>query len=60
MFERADSIANPSSGQPASTKRCAAYGPVMGFDVDGAGNVWTGNLYDDGTAIVCNASHRCD
>jgi hypothetical protein len=60
VFERADTIANPSSGQPGRTKRCAAYGPVVGFDVDGSGNVWTGNHYDDGTAIICNASHRCD
>ena len=60
VFERADTVANPTSGQPGSTKRCAAYGPVVGFDVDGPGNVWTGNHYNDGTAIVCNAAHRCD
>jgi len=56
VFERADRIANPAAGQPASTNRCAAYGPVSGFDSSGPGNVWTGNHYDDGTAIVCTAN----
>lgn len=51
VFERADTIANPASGQPGSTNRCAAYGPVTGFDSNGAGNVWSGNKYDDGAAV---------
>ncbi|HEX5089029.1 MAG TPA: hypothetical protein VFV89_14575 [Nocardioides sp.] len=51
VFERADSIADPAPGQPGKTRRCAAYGPVTGFDPNGAGNVWSGNTYDDGTVV---------
>ena len=32
--------------------RCADYGPVTGFDVNGTGNVWTNNTWDDGTPVA--------
>jgi hypothetical protein len=51
VFERADTIVNPAPGQPGTTSRCAAYGPVSGFDPAGPGNVWSGNRYDDGTMV---------
>jgi hypothetical protein len=31
---------------------CALYGPVSFWDVNAAGNVWTGNVWDDTGAIV--------
>jgi hypothetical protein len=31
---------------------CAAYGPVTNFDSQAAGNVWTRNVYEDGTAVL--------
>lgn len=34
-----------------SSGRCAAYGPVTSFDRAGRGNVWSGNLWDDGRAL---------
>lgn len=60
VFERADTILHPAPGQPRHTNRCAAYGPVVGFDFTGRGNVWSGNHYSDGTRIRCNKAHRCD
>ena len=60
VFAKVDTIANPAPGQPGHTRRCAAYGPVTGFDVGGPGNVWTGNRWDNGKAVVCNRRHRCD
>jgi hypothetical protein len=38
---------------------CAAYGPITGFKFSNAGNTWTNNKYDNGTAIVCDASDNC-
>jgi len=32
-------------------RKCGAYGPVTGFNVGGVGNVWTGNVWDDGTPV---------
>ena len=60
VFAKVDTIANPAPGQPRHTSRCAAYGPVTGFDVGGPGNVWSGNHWDNGKAVVCNRRHRCD
>jgi hypothetical protein len=34
-----------------TNRQCAAYGPVTEFDPSGAGNVWTGNTYSDGTTV---------
>jgi len=34
-------------------RECGSYGPVTGFDVDGAGNEWIDNTWqDDGSAVV--------
>ncbi len=30
---------------------CGYYGPITSFDSDAPGNVWTNNLYDDGTPV---------
>jgi hypothetical protein len=35
---------------------CGYYGPVTAFNPSGAGNVWSGNTFDNGTSIpVCSA-----
>ena len=60
VFAKVDTIAHPAPGQPRHTSRCAAYGPVSGFDVGAPGNVWSGNHWDNGRAVVCNRRHRCD
>jgi hypothetical protein len=31
--------------------KCAAFGPVNAFNVDGVGNVWSGNVWDDGGTV---------
>jgi hypothetical protein len=37
--------------QRGSTGRCAAYGPVTNFITGRTGNVWSGNVWDDGTTV---------
>jgi hypothetical protein len=37
--------------QRGTNRKCSAYGPVADFDKNGAGNVWTGNVWDDGTSV---------
>lgn len=32
--------------------KCAAFGPVTNFDPAAPGNVWTGNVWDDGTPVA--------
>jgi hypothetical protein len=59
VFEKVDTIANPAPGQPGSTRRCAAYGPVVGFAAGRPGNVWTGNRYVTGTPIKCRTRRSC-
>jgi hypothetical protein len=34
-----------------TNNRCASFGPVTGFNVDGVRNVWTNNTYEDGTPV---------
>lgn len=34
------------------SRRCGAYGPIVAFDGNAPGNVWTNNVYDDGTTIT--------
>lgn len=34
-----------------SSGTCASSGPATGFDSAGAGNVWAGNTYDNGTTV---------
>lgn len=31
--------------------KCGAYGPVTAFDPNAAGNVWTGNIWEDGAPV---------
>ena len=38
--------------QRGSNRKCSSYGPVTNFNKSGAGNVWTGNTWDDGTAVA--------
>lgn len=38
--------------QKGSTGKCATYGPVYGwYPSTGTGNVWSGNIWDDGSAL---------
>jgi|GEM_PF-5938858 len=55
VFGHSASISDAAAGQPSSTSRCAAYGPVTGFDPSAPGNVWSGNRYDNGLAIKCTS-----
>jgi hypothetical protein len=34
-----------------TNNNCADYGPVTNFDVSAPGNVWSGNVWDDGTPV---------
>jgi hypothetical protein len=39
--------------QHGTNRLCAAYGPVNAFNVNGTGNVWTNNTWDDdGTEVA--------
>ncbi len=42
--------------QRGSNGTCAAYGPVTNFDPRAAGNVWSGNTWDDGTPLPHGSS----
>jgi hypothetical protein len=37
--------------QRGSNRKCGAYGPVTNFDKTGSGNVWSGNVWDNGTSV---------
>jgi len=34
-----------------TNRKCGAYGPVTNFDSAAPGNVWSGNVWDDGTPV---------
>lgn len=38
--------------QHGTNRLCAAYGPVNAFNVDGTGNVWINNTWDDDGTVV--------
>jgi len=38
--------------QRGTNKKCAAYGPVSNFITGRTGNLWSGNVWDDGTAVA--------
>ena len=38
--------------QRGTNRKCGAYGPVTSFDRNGTGNVWSGNVWDDGTPVA--------
>ena len=38
--------------QRGTNRKCAAYGPVTNFDSSATGNVWSGNVWDDGTPVA--------
>jgi hypothetical protein len=37
--------------QRGGNRKCGAYGPITDFAVGRTGNVWQGNVWDDGTAV---------
>jgi hypothetical protein len=37
--------------QRGENRKCADYGPVTGFNVNGVGNQWLNNTWDDGTPV---------
>jgi hypothetical protein len=38
--------------QRGTNNKCADYGPVTNFDKAATGNVWSGNVWDDGTPVA--------
>jgi hypothetical protein len=38
--------------QRGSNRRCGAYGPIESFNASKPGAVWSGNRYEDGTAVA--------
>jgi hypothetical protein len=38
--------------QRGSNGKCGAFGPVSAFSSSAAGNVWSGNVWEDGTAVA--------
>ena len=38
--------------QRGANGKCGTYGPVTSFKSNGAGNVWSGNVWDDGTPVA--------
>ncbi len=38
--------------QRGGTRKCGSAGPVVSFDSSRTGNVWSGNVWDDGTAVA--------
>jgi hypothetical protein len=38
--------------QRGTNKKCGDYGAVTSFNSSGTGNVWSGNVWDDGTAVA--------
>jgi hypothetical protein len=37
--------------QRGANQKCASYGPVTSFDKNRTGNVWSGNVWDNGVAV---------
>jgi hypothetical protein len=35
-----------------TNSKCAQYGPVTNYNKTGTGNLWAGNVWDDGTAVA--------
>ena len=38
--------------QRGANRKCGSYGAVTSFDKNRTGNVWSGNMWDDGTAVA--------
>ena len=38
--------------QRGGNSKCGSYGPVTNFNKSGAGNVWSGNVWDNGAAVA--------
>ena len=38
--------------QRGGNSKCGTYGPVTNFNKSGAGNVWSGNIWDNGAAVA--------
>jgi len=39
---------------------CGSYGPITSYVYNRSGNVWSGNKWDNGVAILCDATHDCE
>ncbi|NUT34666.1 MAG: hypothetical protein HOV79_16510 [Hamadaea sp.] len=51
-YPRADHVVITNNVFARGTNgKCAAYGPVSGFNSNGVGNVWSNNKWDDGSAV---------
>lgn len=51
-YPRADHVVyRDNVFERGSNGKCAAYGPVTGFNVSGPGNEWTNNTWTDGTQV---------
>ena len=37
--------------QRGNNNKCGSYGPITSFDKNRTGNVWTGNIWDNGTTV---------
>ena len=37
--------------QRGRNNKCGYYGPVTSYDASKAGNVWSNNIYDDGSPV---------
>jgi hypothetical protein len=40
--------------QRGANRKCGSYGPVTNFDKSRSGNAWSGNIWDDGTAVAAS------
>jgi hypothetical protein len=38
--------------QRGGNSKCSSYGPVTSFDKTRTGNIWSGNIWDDGTTVA--------
>jgi hypothetical protein len=49
-----DNVFQRGHYQNGSGGQCGDYGPVTDFDTTRTGNVWSGNVWDDGAAVSAN------
>jgi len=52
-YPRADHVSVTNNVfQRGTNRKCAAYGPVSGFNANGAGNVWANNTWEDSGSVA--------